>query len=158
MKNTQKNFTAQKSVQVAIHTIPGNNKKNSNNPEQNAKNIMDKAAAGPSKSMKNAGKCCIHIKKRTDKGKHFYVSSGCYTSKKQRSEKGSGKKEKNETGTAKENTAFTGFYGNIPDMFFSSKSLHLCNRRHQHYRSGVGKSSRKKNKRKCHSCENPVDT
>ena len=118
---------------------------------------MDKASSGLPKPMQDACQSCIQVQKGADKREGLYINSGSRTLKKKISYKGPGTIKNKSTDAAEQQTGPKCLNSNVMYPFFVPKSLHFCDRRHEHYGGRVGDRGRKENTGKCKAGKNTVD-
>lgn len=158
MQCAEKDFTCQNPINISTYSYFRNSKKNKENSCQDSDTVMDKASHITSKPVKNTGKSSIGVKERTNKGHGTYINAGSRTVKKKTPKPGSEKEKKCCAYYAKKKSSVTCFFSNGPYSCFVAQRLHFCNRRHQHDRSGICYSGRKKNQGQSHSGKNPINT
>ena len=82
MEAAQKEFTDQDTIEIPSDADCGNQEQYKGNPNQDSHSIMKQGTGSFSESVQDTGQCCIHVKKRTDKGQGTDIGSGCRTFKK----------------------------------------------------------------------------
>lgn len=158
MKAAGKNLAEKDSIQITADSGKGDREYYKKDPDQDSQSTVYKTSSCLTKSMQDARKRCVQIKKRADERKRLYVGPGSRTVKQYCPHKRTDTVKTKRAQKSKQKACTDRLPGNIPDTFPIPERLHFSDGRHEHHGSRVCDRSRKKNTRKRQSCKNPVDT
>ncbi len=158
MQDTEKQFAEQDSIQISPDPGKGNGKDDEKNTQKDPGGAVYQTGAVFSKTVENAGKRGIHIKKRTDKSQGADKRSRLRALKQKPPQKRPEKEKAKKAYASQKNTGSQRLSGDMADTFPVSQSLHFRHRGHQKNRGGIRDGRGKKDQRKSHSCKNSVYT
>src|SRR5699024_3695340 len=158
MQDTEKQLAEQDSIQISPDPGKGNGKDDEKNTQKDPGGAVYQTGTVFSKTVENAGKRGIHIKKRTDKSQGADKRSRLRALKQKPPQKRPEKEKAKKAYASQKNTGSQRLSGDMADTFPVSQSLHLRHRGHQKNRGGIRDGRGKKNQRKSHSRKNSVYT
>ena len=117
---------------------------------------MDETGAGFSHTVQNAGKGCVQIEKRAQKGKSADIDAGSGIFEKQRAHGFSEHEKSHGTQASKTEAQAACCHSDCPEAILVAECLQLGDRRHKHDGGGIKNRGGKQNQRQSHSCKDPV--